>query len=329
MAAAASPVLEVRELSTWFETSAGLAKAVDGVSLEVEAGETLCIVGESGCGKSVTALSIMGLVPHPGKVIGGEVLFRGQNLLAMRERQLAEVRGNQISMIFQDPGSSLNPVHTVGRQVAEVYRLHKRMSAPEAEAASILMLESTGIADPESRMRAYPHELSGGMAQRVMIAMALACRPAVLIADEPTTALDVTIQAQILDLMRDLQRETGTALILITHDLGVVAEMADHVAVMYAGQIVEFANVKTLFADPQHPYTQALLRSIPAIGERQGMLEVIEGRVPNLTHLPPGCRFAPRCAARVRANEPRCLTHVPNLNALGDDHFSRCWLTGA
>ncbi len=319
-------ILEVNNLSTWFETRAGTARAVDGVSLALRAGETLCIVGESGCGKSVSALSIMGLVPKPGRVVAGEVLFRGQDMLKMNEHQLADVRGNLISMIFQDPSSALNPVHTVGRQIVEVYRLHKGMNEAEAETASIKMLEATGIPDPETRMRAYPHEMSGGMAQRIMIAMALACQPSVLIADEPTTALDVTIQAQILDLMRDLQSEFGTATILITHDLGIVAEMADHVAVMYAGQMVEFADVRTLFKSPQHPYTKALLRSIPVIGKNRQMLEVIKGRVPNLMRPPPGCRFAPRCKERLETEDPRCTSEVPELVDLGASQLCRCWL---
>jgi oligopeptide/dipeptide ABC transporter ATP-binding protein len=325
--AAEHTILSVRDLSTWFHTSAGLAKAVDGVTLSVEPGKTLCIVGESGCGKSITAFSIMGLVPRPGRIEAGEVLFENRNLVTMGERDLADIRGNQISMIFQDPSSALNPVHTVGQQISEVYRIHKKMSQEEADREAVKMLAATGIPDPERRMKSYPHELSGGMAQRVMIAMALACRPALLIADEPTTALDVTIQAQILDLMRDLQAETGTALILITHDLGVVAEMADNVAVMYAGQVVEFADVRTLFQNPQHPYTKALLRSIPIIGERQETLEVIQGRVPDLTRLPAGCRFAPRCAAREAADEPRCLTDIPELKPTSSGHLSRCWLT--
>ncbi len=320
------PILEIRGLETRFDTSAGTAQAVDGVSLSLQAGETLCVVGESGCGKSITALSIMGLVPHPGKVVGGEILFHGRDLRKISESELARVRGNQISMIFQDPSSALNPVHTVGDQIAEVYRLHKNMGQREAEKASIEMLKATGIPDPERRMKAYPHEMSGGMAQRVMIAMALACQPEVLIADEPTTALDVTIQAQILDLMRDLQKDFGTATILITHDLGIVAEMADHVAVMYAGQVVEFADVKTLFKSPQHPYTQALLRSIPVIGEKQELLEVIEGRVPPLTNLPKGCLFAPRCVPRRESDEPRCETDVPPLFDVGGAHMCRCWL---
>ncbi len=320
------PVLQIKGLSTRFDTRAGSALAVDNVSLTLNAGETLCVVGESGCGKSITALSVMGLVPRPGSIIGGQVLFRGDDLRKKSERELAKVRGNLISMIFQDPASALNPVHTVGKQVAEVFRLHKNMDKAEAWRASVAMLDATGIPDPESRMRAYPHEMSGGMAQRIMIAMALACEPAVLIADEPTTALDVTIQAQILDLMRNLQTKTGTATILITHDLGIVAEMADFVAVMYAGQIVEYADVKTLFKHPQHPYTRALLRSIPVIGKHQEMLEVIEGRVPNLLHPPSGCLFAPRCEARKQADEPRCQQIKPDLLDLGNNQQARCWL---
>lgn len=321
------PILQVRDLSTVFATRSGTAQAVDSVSFEIAAGKTLCIVGESGCGKSITALSVADLVPYPGAVTGGEVLLAGVDLRKMTPADISKVRGNRLSMIFQDPSSSLNPVHTVGRQIAEVYRLHKGMDAKQAEEAAIRLLTAVGIPDPARRMKAYPHEMSGGMAQRIMIAMALACEPEVLIADEPTTALDVTIQAQILDLMRQLQSDYGTAIILITHDLGVVAEMADHVAVMYAGQIVEHADVRTLFRSPQHPYTKALLRSVPRMDAGTDMLEVIEGRVPQLTDLPPGCRFAPRCAARRGADEPRCTTTVPPLLAVGVEHSCRCWLT--
>jgi len=323
------PILQIRDLSTVFSTRAGNALAVDKVSLELNAGETLCIVGESGCGKSITALSVAGLVPYPGKVVGGEVLLGGVDLRRMTPAETAKIRGNRLSMIFQDPSSALNPVHTVGKQIAEVYRLHKGMDRKQAEAAAIKLLAAVGIPDPERRMKAYPHEMSGGMAQRIMIAMALACQPEVLIADEPTTALDVTIQAQILELMRELQKDFGTAIILITHDLGVVAEMADHVAVMYAGQIVEYADVRTLFKSPKHPYTQALLRSIPSMDAGQEMLEVIEGRVPQLTNLPEGCLFAPRCAARREADEPRCTTTVPALLPVGTEHSCRCWLTAS
>ncbi|WP_370673760.1 ABC transporter ATP-binding protein [Pleomorphomonas sp. PLEO] len=321
----ASPILDVSELAVEFATRAGTARAVDGVSLSITAGETLCIVGESGCGKSITALSIMGLVPYPGRVTAGEIRLNGADLRQMSAAELGKVRGDRVSMIFQDPSSSLNPVHTVGRQIAEVYMLHRNMGRREAEAAAMKMLAAVGIPDPARRMKAYPHEMSGGMAQRVMIAMALACQPEVLIADEPTTALDVTIQAQILDLMRDLQRDFGTAIVLITHDLGVVAEMADHVAVMYAGQIVEFADVRTLFKSPRHPYTQALLRSVPVIGAMTDMLEVIDGRVPQLTQLPDGCLFAPRCTVRRTLDDPRCTSEVPPLAEVNAGHNCRCW----
>ena len=321
-----APILEIKNMSTTFATRAGRVPAVDKVSMSLRAGETLCVVGESGCGKSVTALSVMGLVPFPGKVSEGEVLLDGVDLLKMSQGALDKVRGNRISMIFQDPSASLNPVHTVNKQIAEVYALHKNMSARESDKAVIDILAAVGIPDPASRAKAFPHELSGGMAQRVMIAMALACQPEVLIADEPTTALDVTIQAQILDLMRDLKRDFGTSIMLITHDLGVVAEMADHVAVMYAGQIVEFADVRTLFKSPQHPYTKALLRSVPVVEQKTDMLEVIDGRVPQLTHLPPGCLFAPRCTARLDADEPRCMHQVPPLFDVDSNHTSRCWL---
>ena len=323
------PILQVRNLSTVFATRSGTAHAVDSVSFELSAGKTLCIVGESGCGKSITALSVADLVPYPGWVTGGEVLLTGVDLRKMTPAEISKVRGNRLSMIFQDPSSALNPVHTVGRQIAEVYRLHKGMDAKQAEAAATRLLTAVGIPDPARRMKAYPHEMSGGMAQRIMIAMALACEPEVLIADEPTTALDVTIQAQILDLMRQLQSDYGTAIILITHDLGVVAEMADHVAVMYAGQIVEYADVTTLFRTPQHPYTKALLRSVPRMQAGPEMLEVIEGRVPQLTNLPEGCRFAPRCTARRNADEPRCTTNVPPLLPVGVEQSCRCWLTSA
>ncbi|MCB1518414.1 MAG: ABC transporter ATP-binding protein [Hyphomicrobiaceae bacterium] len=323
---AAAPILSIKDLSTWFDTRAGIAKAVDGVSFELNAGETLCVVGESGCGKSITALSIMGLIPRPGRVVNGQILFKDLDLLALKEREFAKVRGNRISMIFQDPSSSLNPVHTVGDQIAEVFTLHMGMSDNQAHKAALDVMKAVGIPDPETRMKAYPHEMSGGMAQRIMIAMALACEPEVLIADEPTTALDVTIQAQILDLMRELQEKSATATILITHDLGIVAEMADKVAVMYAGQVVEFADVMSLFENPQHPYTKALMRSIPVIGAEQELLEVIEGRVPPLTNLPQGCRFAPRCAERKETPDPRCETTPPELVDIGGGHTCRCWL---
>ncbi|MGH9166663.1 MAG: ABC transporter ATP-binding protein [Acidimicrobiia bacterium] len=320
------PLLDVQGLRTWFHTADGVVKAVDEVSLQVGRGEILGLVGESGCGKSVTSLSILRLVPYPGRVEAGRILFNGRNLLDMSKEELADLRGDDISMIFQQPTSSLNPVYRVGLQISEVFELHRRMTRQAGGAAAVEMLSRVGIPDPKRRALAYPHELSGGMAQRVMIAMALACRPDLLIADEPTTALDVTIQAQILDLMRDLRSEFGMAIILITHDLGIVAEMAERVAVMYAGQIVEEADTKTLFADPKHPYTRGLIGSIPVIGTRKESLEVIPGRVPNLIDLPPGCRFAPRCRARIEAECTICTHEAPDLIEVEPGHKVRCWL---
>jgi oligopeptide/dipeptide ABC transporter ATP-binding protein len=326
MDAARQPVLEVRDLRTWFHTRHGVARSVDGVDLHVDKGEVLCIVGESGCGKSVTALSIMRLVPPPGRVETGEVLFDGRNLLDFSADQMAGMRGENISMIFQDPTSSLNPVFEVGLQISEVYEIHRKMKRQVGQERAVEMLEKVGIPDPENRAKSYPHEMSGGMAQRVMIAMALACEPKLLIADEPTTALDVTIQAQILDLMRGLQRETGTATVLITHDLGVVAEMADRVAVMYAGEIVEETDVGTLFGRPKHPYTRDLIGSIPVLGRVQDELAVIPGTVPNLIGLPQGCRFAARCRARVEHDLTVCMDQQPDLIEVVPGHSVRCWL---
>ena len=326
MEAGGETVLEVRDLRTWFHTRHGVAKSVDGVDLRVNKGEVLCIVGESGCGKSVTALSIMRLIPPPGRIETGELLLEGRDLLTLSADEISDLRGQSISMIFQDPTSSLNPVFQVGLQIAEVYEIHRDMTRKVGAAKAVEMLEKVGIPDPGSRATAYPHEMSGGMAQRVMIAMALACEPRLLIADEPTTALDVTIQAQILDLMRGLQRETGTATVLITHDLGVVAEMADRVAVMYAGEIVEEADVRTLFEAPRHPYTKDLLDSIPHLGRRQGALAVIPGTVPNLVDLPVGCRFASRCRARVEQALTVCTEKRPDLVNVVPGHAVRCWL---
>ncbi len=320
------PILEVRNLRTWFHTRDGVAKAVDGVDFSVAPGEVLGIVGESGCGKSVTSLSIMGLVPKPGKVESGEILFRGTDVLKMSSREIQKLRGRQMSMIFQQPQSSLNPVQRVGAQIAEVYAIHYNKPKKEGMAWAVEALGMVGIPDPARRAKAYPHELSGGMAQRVMIAMALALEPKLLIADEPTTALDVTIQAQILDLMRDLQKDFGTAVVLITHDLGVVAEMADRVAVMYAGEIVEENQVDALFANPKHPYTQGLIGSIPVLGREVAELATIPGTVPRLVDLEPGCRFAGRCAARVEHNLTICTTTQPELIELTDGHKVRCWL---
>ncbi len=320
------PLLQVNGLSTWFHTRDGIVKAVDGVSFEVHRGEVLGLVGESGCGKSVTSLSIMQLVPSPGRNEGGEVLFDGENILEMSRRELESLRGERISMIFQQPQSSLNPVTSVGVQISEVFEIHRRLKRAVGEERAVELLTRVGIPDPVERIEGYPHEFSGGMAQRVMIAMALALEPELLIADEPTTALDVTIQAQILDLIRDLRREEGTAVILITHDLGVVAEMADRVAVMYAGEIVEEADTESLFADPKHPYTQGLISSIPVLGEVETELDVIPGNVPNLVDLPVGCRFADRCRARVENELEICTEQRPDLIQIGERRTVRCWL---
>jgi oligopeptide/dipeptide ABC transporter ATP-binding protein len=319
-------LLELRDLTTHFDTREGVVHAVDGVSLHINRGEVLGLVGESGCGKSVTSLSIMGLVPHPGKVVAGDIVFSGENLTEMKPDDVRKLRGEHIAMIFQQPGSALNPVQRAGVQIKEVYKLHRDWSKDVEQEKVVEMLAQVGIPDPESRAKAYPHELSGGMAQRVMIAMALACEPELLIADEPTTALDVTIQAQILDLMRDLQESSNTAVLLITHDLGVVAEMADRVAVMYAGEIVEEADVSTLFKRPKHPYTTGLIGSIPVLGAPTDNLDTIPGVVPNLIDLDPGCRFAARCAARIEHDLQICTEQEPELRQLEDGHSVRCWL---
>jgi len=320
------PLLEVKGLKTYFYTEDGIVRAVDGVDFEVYPGEVLGLVGESGCGKSVTSLSIMRLISKPGSVDAGEILLDGENLLEFPENEMIKVRGNRISMIFQQPQTALNPVFKVGDQLAEVLDVHQDLGKEAGWKRAIELLIMVGVPDPERRVEAYPHELSGGMAQRVMIAMALACVPELLIADEPTTALDVTIQAQILDLMRDMRREMGTSVILITHDLGVVAEMAERVAVMYAGEIVEQTDVDTLFDEPMHPYTQGLIGSIPVLGEIKDRLDVIPGSVPNLVNLPPGCRFAPRCQARVKYNLAICTEQKPELEETKMEHKVRCWL---
>jgi oligopeptide/dipeptide ABC transporter ATP-binding protein len=320
------PLLEVKGLKTYFYTEDGVVRAVDGVSFEVYPGEVLGLVGESGCGKSVTSLSIMRLISKPGRIDEGEILLDGENLLKLPEDEMIKVRGNRISMIFQQPQTALNPVFKVGDQLAEVLDVHQDLGKEAGWKRAVALLKMVGVPDPERRAEAYPHELSGGMAQRVMIAMALACVPELLIADEPTTALDVTIQAQILDLMRDLRREMGTSVILITHDLGVVAEMAERVAVMYAGEIVEQTDVNTLFDQPLHPYTQGLIGSIPVLGEIKERLDVIPGSVPNLVNLPPGCRFAPRCQARFKYGCTICAEVKPDLTEVKQGHLVRCWL---
>jgi oligopeptide/dipeptide ABC transporter ATP-binding protein len=315
-------VLEIRNLKTYFATDAGLVPAVDGIDLKINKKETLALVGESGCGKSITSLSIMGLVPSNGKIIEGEILFEGEDLTKKSEEELTQIRGNQISMIFQEPMTSLNPVLTIGDQLTEGLIRHKGLKKSEARAKAIEMLKLVGFPRAEQIIDEYPHQLSGGMRQRVMIAMAMATNPRILIADEPTTALDVTIQAQILELMREVKEKFDTSILLITHDLGVVAEMADRVVVMYAGQVVEEADVYTLFEQPCHPYTEGLMRSIPSLEEDQERLNPIRGNVPLMTELPKGCRFAPRCD---KAFE-RCYSEKPDLYTVSNGHRVRCFL---
>jgi oligopeptide/dipeptide ABC transporter ATP-binding protein len=321
-----TPLLEVRNLKTYFYTEDGVVHAVDGVDFYVNSGEVLGIVGESGCGKSVTSLSIMRLISQPGKIEAGEILFEGKDLVKATEEEMMKVRGNRISMIFQQPQSALNPVFRAGDQISEVLNIHQDFGKEAGHQRAVELLKLVGIPEPESRAQSFPHELSGGMAQRVMIAMALACVPDLLIADEPTTALDVTIQAQILDLMRDMRTQLGSAMILITHDLGVIAEMADRVAVMYAGEIVEQSSVAALYDGPLHPYTKGLIGSIPVLGEVRERLDVIPGSVPNLVNLPTGCRFAPRCMARVEHNLSICADKRPELVDISEGHKVRCWL---
>ena len=320
------PLLEVKNLKTYFFTEDGVVKAVDGVDITVKPGEVLGLVGESGCGKSVTSLSIMRLIGIPGKIVEGEILFEGRDLLKLSEAEMVDMRGNRISMVFQQPQSSLNPVFKVGDQVGEVFQIHQNMGREESWERAVDLLRLVGIPDPESKAHSFPHEMSGGQAQRVMIAMALALNPQLLLADEPTTALDVTIQAQILDLISDLRYRMGTAVVLITHDLGVIAEMADRVAVMYAGRIVEQSGIKALFDKPLHPYTQGLIASIPVLGKIQDRLDVIPGSVPNLIGLPPGCKFAPRCRSRVEYELTICTEIEPDLVPVLPKHTVRCWL---
>lgn len=317
-------VLDVKNLCTYFHTDEGVVRSVDGVSFHIDAEETLGIVGESGCGKSVTSLSIMQLVPNPpGKIVGGEILFQGDNLLKKTPEQMRKIRGNDIAMIFQEPMTSLNPVYTIGDQIAEAMILHQKLTKKAAFDRAVEMLRLVGIPSPERRAREYPHQMSGGMRQRVMIAMALSCNPKLLIADEPTTALDVTIQAQILDLMRKLKQKFHTAIMLITHDLGVVAEMTDRVAVMYAGKVVEECSTVDLFREPLHPYTVGLLQSIPRLDVVSNeKLHVIEGTVPNLLHLPQGCAFAPRCPQAMEI----CRQEAPVLTEVSDGRKVSCWL---
>jgi peptide/nickel transport system ATP-binding protein/oligopeptide transport system ATP-binding protein len=310
-------------LKTHFFTHDGTVKAVDGISLRINRGQTLGIVGESGCGKSVTALSIMRLIADPpGRIVGGKIVFEGQNLLDLSDRQMRDVRGKKISMIFQEPMTSLDPVFTIGHEIIETLQIHQNLEKREARQRTIDVLSTVGISDSDKRVDSYPHELSGGMRQRAMIAMALACNPALLIADEPTTALDVTIQAQILQLINDLKSKFDTAVLLITHDLGVIAEMSEHVAVMYAGHIVEFADVYTLFESPLHPYTRGLYRSIPRLDIEANRLDTISGMVPNLIDLPPGCPYQNRC----EYSFDLCLKEMPALLPAEEQHLVKCHL---
>lgn len=321
-----NPLLDVQNLKTYFYTDDGVVKAVDGVDFHVNAREVLGLVGESGCGKSVTALSVMRLVDAPGKTVAGKILYEGRDLLTLDKSEMIAIRGNRISMIFQQPQTSLNPVFTVGDQIVEVFQIHSRLSKEEAWEKAVDLLQLVGIPDPDKKAHAYPHEMSGGQAQRAMIAMALALKPQLLIADEPTTALDVTIQAQILNLLRDLRNRIDSSIILITHDLGVIAEMADRVAIMYAGRIVEQTGVRTLFAQPLHPYTLGLIASVPVLGNVKEELATIPGNVPNLIDLPPGCRFASRCQAREKYGLDICTAREPDLLPVAEGHTVRCWL---
>jgi len=317
-------LLKIDNLSTHFSTEEGLAKAVQDVSFEIKKGKTFALVGESGCGKSVTALSVMRLIPDPpGKIVSGRILLNDKNLLDFREKKMRAVRGNMISMIFQEPMTSLNPVFTVGNQIVEAIRLHQKKNSKQAWADAVDVLRKVGIGDPQARVKEYPHQMSGGMRQRVMIAMAVSCEPDLLIADEPTTALDVTIQAQILDLLDELQQKNNMSILLITHDLGVVAERADEVAVMYASRIAEKANAKELFQNPLHPYTQGLLKSVPQLGYQGSRLPTIAGVVPNPLNFPTGCKFHPRCP--VGCNDKRCQTSEPELREVQSGRFIACW----
>lgn len=316
-----TPLLEIRSLTTQFLTEDGVVRAVEDVSLEIYQGEILSLVGESGCGKSVTGLSLLRLIPiPPGQIVSGEILFEGRDLLRLTEKEMEKVRGNEISMIFQEPMTSLNPVFTIGTQIVEALQLHQHLDKKEARRKAIEMLHRVRIPSPEIRIDSYPHQLSGGMRQRAMIAMALSCQPKLLIADEPTTALDVTIQAQVLRLLKEIQQEMGMAVMLITHDLGVVSEIADRVAVMYAGRIVEAGPLETLFGNMRHPYTRGLLESIPQLEEKKERLNAIPGQVPNPLDLPSGCKFHPRCYLAI----DKCSKEEPPLFRVNGNHFSRC-----
>ncbi len=318
------PLLQVKDLRTWFYTEEGIVKAVDGVTYDVAEGETLALVGESGCGKSISALSILRLIPiPPGRIVSGEVLFENEDLLKLSEEEIRHIRGNKISMVFQEPMTSLNPVLTIGKQLTEAIELHLKLDKQAATQRAIQLLEMVGVAEAERRINDYPHQFSGGMRQRVMIAMALSCNPKLLIADEPTTALDVTIQAQVLEVMARLSREFGTSVIIITHNLGVVARYADRVNVMYAGKIIESSTASNVYADPRHPYTLGLLNSVPRLDQGHGeKLIPIEGLPPDLAQLPPGCSFYPRCVYRI----DKCKDEYPPLALVAENHYAACWV---
>ena len=316
-----NPLLEIRSLSTHFFTEEGVVRAVENISFKISPGEILSLVGESGCGKSVTGLSILRLIPSPpGQIVSGEILFDGINLVQLKEKEMEKIRGNDISMIFQEPMTSLNPVFTIGDQIMEAIIFHQKLGKAMARERAIEMLDRVRIPTPEIRVDAYPHQLSGGMRQRAMIAMALSCQPKLLIADEPTTALDVTIQSQVLKLLREIQREMGMSVMLITHDLGVVAEIADRVAIMYAGRLMECGPIDAIFSQVRHPYTKGLLDSIPQLGEKKKRLDAIPGQVPDPMHLPVGCKFHPRCYLMIE----ECKKIEPSLVQVNGDHFSRC-----
>ena len=317
----ANELLRIENLKTYFYTWAGVVKAVDGVSLKINEGETLGLVGESGSGKSVTALSILGIVPIPGKIIGGKILYRGENLLDKKENEMQKIRGKEIAYIFQDPATSLNPVFNIASQLVEVIRQHQNVTKREALEKAIELLRVVEIPDPEVKIWNYPHQLSGGMKQRMAVARALSCQPSLLLADEPTTALDVTIQAQILDLLKNLKQKLGMAMVLITHDMGVVAGVADRITVLYAGRVCESASTRTIFYNPMHPYTRALLEAVPSLALRREKLKVIPGAIPNLIEPPSGCRFHPRCEY---AKEGVCTLKVPELEELEPDHYVAC-----
>jgi oligopeptide transport system ATP-binding protein len=316
-------VLDVKDLRTYFYTKEGVVKAVDGLSYHVNKGECVGLVGESACGKSVSSMSVMRLIPYPpGIIVGGQILFKGEDLLQVSEARMREIRGNQIAMVFQEPTTSLNPVLTVGRQISESLELHRKMDKAAAQAESIKLLKLVGIPDPDKRIKDHPHQFSGGMQQRIMIAMALSCNPELLIADEPTTSLDVTVQAQLLEILANLRSEYGTAVIIITHNLGVVARYVDRVNVMYAGNLVETAPTDTLYAEPKHPYTLGLLASVPRLDSpRKETLRVIKGLPPNMANLPKGCLFSPRCDYAM----DRCREERPPLEEVGKDHYRRCF----